>query len=302
MQKSYFCLLVALICGHPIAVWSQPVPQKGNVDSALESLRVQLEHARFRLVLSTIGSVLEGPRLNARQRNDALEMQAIAQLALRENQAANATLQQLYQRDPGHRINQIDAGPEVQAAFTRYRERDHPSEPVNPRLANIETANNARQPLTKEQLSRSVDAVHEVHLYYRDSGRRFSRLMMDRVSLETARVKVPAVAYTHATLDYYIEALAPSGRTLARLGSADKPLRLRFPAALRKKLLSTHSLRLAALEPTPKSVKKDNRIWNKWWFWSSVAAVATGAVAGYFLLGPPNDAPQSGSLGQGTLH
>ena len=79
-------------------------------------------YARFGEALTQAHALLDRSDLSARQRNAALELVAIAQLANRDVRSARQTLGLLYARDPDHRLNVRDTGPNVIAAFDRARE------------------------------------------------------------------------------------------------------------------------------------------------------------------------------------
>ena len=87
---------------------AQPAP--GTVTEELAALASELELARFETVRVGADALLERSDLAAAERVRALELRAIAEVALRREGDARETLRELYRRDPGHRLAEI-SGP-----------------------------------------------------------------------------------------------------------------------------------------------------------------------------------------------
>ncbi|MCX7808873.1 MAG: hypothetical protein N2515_09705, partial [Deltaproteobacteria bacterium] len=98
----------------------------------LEQIRELILYANYPEAISQARLLLERNDLDARTRNQLLELLAIAQIADRDMQAARETLELLYRRDPGHVLSDPDASPPVIAAFAQAREAQ--KKPISVRL------------------------------------------------------------------------------------------------------------------------------------------------------------------------
>ena len=195
-------------------------PDSGDADAVLAQLRESVNFARYDEAVASAQRFLRRTDLAARQRNAALEALAIVQIATRAEDAARATLQELYRRDPQHRLSDADASPRVQSAFARARDA-HPAS-VAVRLEQAPFDLRQREaPVVMVRLTVGADAVEEVRLAYRHEGdTRFTRVVM-ALDAGIARARMPLAGDPSLALsiDYYVEAVAPSLATLARLGS-----------------------------------------------------------------------------------
>ena len=82
-----------------------------------------------------------------------------------------------------------------------------------------------------------------------------------------ASLALPALTAHAHTLDFYVEARAPSGYVLARDGSEVAPLRVRLDAA-----------------PAARAQRHETPLRRTWWLWTSVAiAVAGIGITGALL-------------------
>ncbi len=266
-----------------------------GADAVLAELSDQLVRARFSQTLPAARALLEREDLTARQRVRALEALAVTQIVLGDAEADD-TLATLFARDPRHRLGNPDLGPSVQAAFARARERA--GEPVQVELGEVrvEPDPGGGSPFVVVTLFEGADAVDEVVLSFRDGRTGFTPLGLRRAAPTEARARLPVVG--GGELAYYVEARAPSGATLARLGSPDEPLVAELPerSSEAEPLFST-----AQPDTAPAEERDHPGLLGQWWLWTAVAAVLGGAIAGYVLLGPPAHGPAPGSLGQGAL-
>lgn len=275
------------------------VPATAAAQSELEPIRELVFEARFADAVGAARAYLDRTDLSAQNRNAALELLAIAQIANRQQSDAAQTLALLYSRDPGHRLTDPDASPPVLSAFARARE-SHP-EPV-PVAIDHETPRLARRepPSLTVRISQGDDAVAEVRLEYRMGEEGTSRVVMTRRAdgSYTARIPVIGDASTATDVAYHLVALAPSGAELAHAGSAAEPLQLRIPAEVRDA-----PERPVLVDPEPvQPPSGGGSVAEEWWFWTIIAVlVIGGAVTTGILLGPAQEGPEQGTFGSRRL-
>lgn len=269
---------------------------------ALRAIRELTLRARFEEAIATARRFVDRDDLDATERNAGLEALAVAQIANRQSQDAEQTLQLLYSRDPGHRLTDPDASPPVLSAFARARESRPEQVPV--RLEHTPPALARREsPEIVVRVSEGDDtAVAEVRLVYR-LGEDSARVVMTARPDGSFAARIPVVGEATRATDvaYHIVALAPSLTPLAGVGSAAEPLQLRIPAEApaivpREERPPVLSEREPAPPPSGGSVVEE------WWFWTLIlGVVAAGAVTTGVLLGPAQEGPEPGTLGSVRL-
>ncbi len=296
MRFGVGCIVGSIVLCAAAQVIAQDASQLGG--SELDLLQSEIVHARFRSTLPRIEAFLARRGLEAEQRNRALEMLAVVHLALRQEQEAEKALDNLYKRDPEHRLTQLEAGPMVQAAFSRAREQERESLRVMLHLEKPNPGPKAGPLSIQVRVSEGANAVHELRLWFRDARGEFVDLLMSRPSMNRARAEVPLLQTGGSHLEYFVEAVAPSGYSLALLGATEHPLKAELPNAA--SLLSALGQPQDPSRDTA-STDEDGGIASKWWFWSAVGLVVTGAVAGYVLWGLDGQSEPASSLGEGAL-
>ena len=292
-----------LVWSVALSLWAQPVraQQQAGLEAQIAELRSMMSDARFEEALAQANTLLARSDLDAAHRNATLETLAIAQLATRDASGARATLATLYSRDPEHRMLDRDASPAVQAAFDRARE-SHPA-PVTVTMENASPTRLPERaaPVLQVRLSAGADAVNELRLSYRQgSAREFQRVLMEHSeTLGNARARIPALDGDAAySVDWYVEALAPSQTIISRLGDPLEPLTVSVPRAVAR--VASDVLR--DTEPAP---RRDDggggSVLGTWWFWTAVGVVVVGGVAAVYLATRPADQTPCGTLGCGSL-
>ncbi len=279
-----------------------PAHAQTDVEARLAAVREQIMQARFGDAVSAARAVLDADDLSAAERNAALELLAVAQLANRQSNDAAQTLQLLYSRDPGHRLSDPDASPPVLSAFARARE-SHPEQV--PVVLDHSTPTMARReaPELTVRVTQGDDAVAELRLVYRMGSEAPSRVVMTRRSDGSYVARIPVVgdASTATDVAYHIVALAPSLAPLAQAGTAAEPLQLRIPAETRA-TAATVTDPAPALAPAPATPPSGGSVAEEWWFWTLIAVVVVGgAVTAGILLGPAQEGPEQGTLGSVRL-
>lgn len=264
-----------VVIGLIVIGWCIPAFAQGDV---LSQLREDVLYARYDEAESAAQSALSRTDLNALQYNEVLELLATAQLANRDENGARATMRTLFARDPGHRILQRDASPPVVAAFARAQE-EHVA-PLRIPLqidstwlgSNPDLGNAVR---VQVRGTEHANAIDEIRLYYRDSPQSpFVRVLFNHAGAGVWTAEIPANP-SRVSVEFHIEALAPSRFVLSRQGSEQTPLRRDTPW------------------PTTAAEQGDNA-----WIWGlaigAVALVGAGIAVGVVLAQP---GPEQGTLG-----
>ncbi|MCZ7681313.1 MAG: hypothetical protein M5U28_22000 [Sandaracinaceae bacterium] len=206
-------LLVTLGLALPAAA------QGPSPEQALSEVREMALYARYREALQAAQAFLERTDLDAAQRNTGLEVLATMHIALRDQASAGRVLQQLYARDPEHRLSDPDASPPVLSAFGRAR--SNPPPPIEVELTHEPPSlDERRPPILEVRLGANADAVQEVRLRYRQADDAELTTLVMNVAEGVARARLPVLERTEAyEVRYFVEALAPSGATIATRGS-----------------------------------------------------------------------------------
>jgi hypothetical protein len=291
-----------------------PAADQGDAAAVLARLRESVNFARYDEALASVRSFLARTDLSASQRNAALEALAIVQIATRAETDARATLEQLYRRDPQHRLSDADASPRVQSAFARARDAHPAVLPVRLEQAPLDLRQR-ESPLVAVRIAIGADAVEEVRLAYRVAGdRRFTRVVMAfEQGVARARIPVAGDPSRALAIDYFVEAVAPSLIPLGNLGSESEPLVAQVPAARLPSAvqvvappdLNTPTNGWAAEDGSGAPVApvdEGTSITSTWWFWTLLAVVVVGGAVGtYFAVTSGGEAPV-GTLGTITLN
>lgn len=271
------------------------MPVRAQQGDALEPIREMVMYARYREAIEASQSYLAREDLSAAERNAGLEILATVHLAMRDTAAADEVLERLYRRDPGHRLTDADASPPVIAAFGRASEAAHEALPITLAHEAPGTLVRRRSPAISVQLGAGGDAVHELFLAYRVAGEsRYARTVMNvDASVASARIPLTSDSEDAYLIEYYVEATAPSGAVLTRIGAAAEPLTFEVPAQV------TAARRVAVIPtddgPRPDEVDEGGGVLTKWWFWTIVTVAVAGGVTGA-VVGTRDDGLSSGSL------
>jgi hypothetical protein len=236
--------------------------QELTAEATLHELRSAVELAQFERAAVQARALLARDGLRASERNDALELLAIAQIAARDEAGAQATLRELFIRDPNHSPRLRDPGPQVEVAFARAHAEPRPSTSVPVSTSALRDPHG--RTLIEVQLGEGRGAVESVDVFAQAEGEAAPmHLVADPVASARISLPLPALhprvlAAAAPMLSLYVEARAPSGYVLGRDGTHEAPLRLRLEPEL---------------EP-PRAPGK------RWWLWTSVAIVVAGVAVG----------------------
>ncbi|MDB4991256.1 MAG: hypothetical protein JWN04_6434 [Myxococcaceae bacterium] len=258
---------------------SEPAGADADVRAEVSAVRSALEHAEFEDAELHARALLQRGSLSARERNDTLELLAIAQVAARQDAPARATLSELFARDPEHPERLRDPGPNVETFFARVRAESRPSVAA---ALHVTAMRDARaRVLIEVELGEGRDAVDSIHVFAQSPApaEASQEVAVASAAIEPAHVvaevgtrsrltlALPPVSRWASVVELYVEARAPSGYVLGQSGSLASPLRVR---------LQPDRASAPKLQPTP--------LRRTWWLWTSVAIVAAGiGVTGALL-------------------
>ncbi len=240
-------------------------------EAVLGAARALLEKARFDLAKQRTQRLLGRDDLDARTRNAALELSAIIDTAARRERAAQATLTELYARDPWHPRRVHDPGPAVETAFAKARAREQaPAQAVFSALPRRKDDGTLQLRIRLHQGSDAVQSMHvRVWLPGEVEPVDVSRVLGLRDQLT---VSLPAPLSFVGVMPVVVEARSPGGFVLGQIGSSEAPASLQVPAL--------PAASLAETLPCPAPPPPIRRVW---WLWTSLTVVVTGIIlsAGY---------------------
>jgi len=288
-----WCLLLAP------AMLAGPASAQQDVGARLDEIQEMVLYARYPEAIGAAEGLLQQEGLPARQVNAALEILATAQIANRDEDAASETLRRLYARDPGHRLSDPDASPLVQSAFARAR--SGAGETVSVELLHESPGALATResPVIEVRLGENGDAVDEMRVQYRYAGEsRFATAVM-AVDGGIARARIPLRGGSDAqSIEYYVEALAPSRATLETLASEAEPLSLTVPE---ESAVAGGGILADSTDDPGTASDEEGSVIGEWWLWTAVGVVVAGGVVAAILIAGSQDGPPDGSLGNVDL-
>lgn len=271
-----------------------------SAEQQLDGVRELIAAARFGDAITGAQRVLDRDDLSAFDRNSALELLAVAQLAAQDDDVQQ-TLQLLYARDPGHRLSDADASPPVLSAFARARESA--PQPVPVRIEHSPPQLTVREsPAIRVTVAEGADAVSEVHLNYRVGGEGASRVVMTARGggLYTARIPLVGDPSQPRDVAYHIVAMAPSLTPLDRVGSEAQPLQLRIPPQSDAPDVERPPVLAQDAPPPEQTEEGGGSVIEEWWFWTLLVVLVGGGV-GVALGVALSESPQEGTLGSARL-
>lgn len=342
---AYICACLALgvaTAAGPSTVHAQKAAAGGQgVDAQLETLEEHILYARYGDARGPLEKLAADNSVTAKQRVRALELLAILQIAVGDDAASRATLKELCTRDPDHKVDDPDVSPKVVEAFQKACKAvvSH----VSVQMENIVPTRELlrQQPVVKVRVSKFLDAVDSIHVFYRKGAQTdFVKTVVTPDAKGMAQALItPEATEGEYDIFFYVEAIAPSGGRIGRMGSVETPLRVTVPAAKactdpkdpacrceffpkspgcpycfehtdEKECSLDPCVRdpggrecRCATDPNAEECRADEggSIFGSWWFWTIAGAVVVGGtVAGIVLLSPSDD-PASGSLGSASL-
>jgi hypothetical protein len=339
-------VVIGLVPAVSVAQGPGAAPSEGagsaEADKKLAEIEEQILYARYGEARDPLKAMTEDATLSARQRVRALELMAILQIATGDDAGSRATLKDLCSRDPDHRVDDPDISPKVAAAFTKACKAviSH----VNVQMENIVPTRELlrQQPVVKVRVIKYLDAVDVIQVHFKQGDQsEFEKVSIVPDAKGIAQAPIPPLANQgEYDINFFVEALAPSGARIGRMGSAETPLRVTVPAAKSCTDPKDAACRCEFFPKTPgcpycfehpeeaecsndpcvrdagslectcsqdpaaegcEERRESGSVFGKWWFWTIAGAVLVGgAVAGVILLSPTDD-PLEGSLGSAGL-
>ncbi|MFT3923495.1 MAG: hypothetical protein QM778_13245 [Myxococcales bacterium] len=239
---------------------------------ALTDARAALEKARFDVAKQRAQRLLERSDLDARTRNAALELSAIIDTAARRERAAQATLAELYARDPLHPRRVYDPGPAVETAFAKAHARTQG--PVQVAFSALTRRQDDGTLLLQLRIYRGANAVESMHVRLWLPGENADPVEVSAVLglREQLSLTLPTPLSYTGPLPVVMEARSPGGYVLGHIGSLETPAQLAIPPGP-----PSEPVIPACPAPERRPLRRE------WWLWTSVGVVVTGLAfsAGY---------------------
>ncbi len=274
----------------------QARPVADDPAAILTRAREALTYAQFPDAIRLLEPLVGRADLPARQRVGALETLAESYIASNRSTEARRTVETLFALDPGHNLSDPDASPPISRFFAKIKRDFRPPEHVRLQhqpISNLSTRTAVRVVVFVEA---GADAIDELRLIYgsgSDPSR--ARVTLAGAAERSAVIPVIEVGREAYTVEYRIEAVAPSGFVLASAGSDRAPLTFRVPSEA-ESLRRVGAREMAPAGPTPPRPSSGG-VFGQWWFWTAVGVVAVAAGGGaYVVLNQPSP-PRSGTLG-----
>jgi hypothetical protein len=247
------CLVVCLLSLPVLPVSAD----EREAERALAAIEQAIERARFDDAHRQARLLLARPELYARERNQALELLATAQIAARDELGARQTLALLFARDPEHPPRLRDPGPSVSAAFARARAERQRAMDV--KLSATLARDAEERTFVLVGLGAGRDAVDSVHLFTRGVAQTEATHVVAPVNgRETVRLALPASSPRGEDVQLALEARAPSGVRIGVDGTLEAPLIAHLGVSHR-----------CAAPARPARA-------GAWWIWTSAAIVIAG--------------------------
>jgi len=281
---------LAVLCVAAGAVAQEPA----SVEDELSSLRELVLMARYEEAREPSRELLARTDLSPSERLAALEVRALLQIAERNTPGADETLRELYSRDPDYRMSDPEASPVVIDAFNRARAARPTPVPVQIEQSADVVAGD--DPVVAIRIVDGQGAVTGLTVSYRTEDEVDYNRVGPRLRDGAARARLALARSSNASrIAYYVEALAPSGASLASVGSAAEPL-----------WIETGESGDGAGGGGggggggEGGTTVDSGLLGQWWFWTAVGAVVVGAVV-IAIAVATSGSQTEGSLGSGVL-
>jgi hypothetical protein len=268
------------VTGRSVAIWMWLLATVARADGRtatddLDRIAALVMHAEHDQAQSALESYLEQPALSAAERNRALELMAVLRIAERNMEQAMETLHVLFRRDPGHVLSDVDPSPLLASVFANARRGVAGTVDVALTHEPASVRHGSAYPVPIA-IGAGLDAVHAVAVeYWLGDDVMTARILLAPREDGTVTGHIALPNHGAHGVRYWVEALAPSGAVLARVGAPSAPLRAIVPASPTLEPGWAHRA-----TPTWRPADRDGpRVVRTWWFWTLVGVAATSTAA-----------------------
>jgi hypothetical protein len=263
-----------------VAIWVWLLATVARADGRtatddLDRIAALVTHAEHDHAQAALEHYLEQPALSAADRNRALELMAVLRIAERDMEAAMETLHVLFRRDPGHVLSGVDPSPLLASVFANARRGVARTVDVALSHEPASGRHGSAYPVPIA-IGTGLDAVHAVAVeYWLGDDVMTTRIVLTPSEDGTLTGQIALPNHGAHGVRYWVEALAPSGAVLARVGAPSAPLRALVPASPTLESDWAHQT-----TSTWRAADRDGpRVVRKWWFWTLVGIAATSTAA-----------------------
>ena len=267
--RASFVAVLALGLASPAAA----LAQSGSNVTLVTTGRQQFDDLRYEEAVQTLSAALLRRGNTPAQEVTIYELLALSYLALNRDEESEGAFRLMLARDPEH---PLDAGqaPRIRDFYRRGVERW--VRDGRPGVARASEGAPVERPVTIDHRSPAQQTAgvlltltaqitdpdrraEALVLAYRPGSRGLFRRMRTSRSAGVFSASIPSEEVRPPVVEYYFEAVDPSGIAVASRGDAFAPLRVVVPQA----------------EATP--------ITSRWWFWTGAAAVLAGVAVGTYF-------------------
>jgi hypothetical protein len=275
--------LAAAVLASPGAALAQQ-----SASDPLAPALAAMDALEYRAAAETLERFLAAGGGAAREHNRALELLGACRTYLDEGAAALAAFAELVRRDPGWTLPQTYP-PRVRVLLDEAALAA--AAPAEVALEEADPPSGSAAGTVAIRILRGDDTVDSVALLVRAPDGTIARTALARRQGLYLGALPASSLVGEAAVSFWVEAAAPSGFILARLGTEADPLRRVVDASG------------GPGEPSGGGASREGEAaetpwYATWWFWTAVGAlVAGGAVAGTVLYLESGGGPRDGSAG-----
>ncbi|MBI2894912.1 MAG: hypothetical protein HYY06_15255 [Deltaproteobacteria bacterium] len=272
MPKLRLFLLAGVVW--PTAAGADPPPSSdvwGEASTLMEALE-------YDSAIEVLGRLVGAPEAPAADRLRALEVQGVAHVGAGRDDEAISVFRRLREMDPGHRLTDPTYSPKIRELF----DRAVGSSIVRPLEVTLAPPGEGSRDVTLAiHFDPTIVAAGSVVFRSRWSDEGEYRVAPERLVAAGAEVRVPLVGRAPGVqrLRLFVLALAPSGATVGRAGTAESPV----------------ILEVRSVPATPGGAASAPLV-ERWYFWVGLGVLVAGGVA-VAMVAAGGDSVREGTLG-----